>query len=311
MNCDWIKENVVLYIYDELPDDAKYEFEQHTRQCLSCRQEVESAFEFKSEMSAKPVHEVSPNLLVASRLRLQEALEETVQSSGWHRFVFDAAGWLHQLKLAPALTAVLLMIGFAGGTLTTWRVLGSPGKPVIDVGNTPSLSTADIAGIESITRDPNSSKVSIKYDVLTPQTLEGAPQDPQIQQLLLMGTRNIRNSGVRIDSIDMLTQQAEDNAVREALIYALRYDKNPGVRLKALDGLKSYVKDDVHVRDALVEALMHDENAGVRAEAITLLDPVRADMSVHEALQMLAQHDKDQFIRSESRRYLESTPNLY
>jgi len=308
MDCDWIKENVVLYIYDELPDDAKYEFEQHTRQCLSCRQEVESAFEFKSEMSAKPVHEVSPNLLVASRLRLQEALEETVQSRGWHRFVFDVAGWLHQLKLAPALTAALLMIGFAGGSLTTWRVLGSAGNPPID---RPNISTADIAGITSITPDPNSSKVSIKYDVVTPQTMEGSPQDPQIQQLLLMATRNTRNSGVRLDSIDMLTRQAEDNAVREALIYALRYDRNPGVRLKALDGLKSYVKDDVHVRDALVEALMHDENAGVRAEAITLLDPVRADMSVHEALQVLAQHDKDQFIRSESKRYLESTPNLY
>jgi hypothetical protein len=71
------------------------------------------------------------------------------------------------------------------------------------------------------------------------------------------------------------------------------------------------VKDDVHVRDAVVEALMHDSNAGVRAEAITLLDPVRADMSVREALQVLAQHDQDQFIRSESKRYLESTPTLY
>jgi hypothetical protein len=312
MNCDWIKENVVLYVYDELPDDAKYEFEQHTRQCLKCRQEAESAFTFKNEMSARPAAEVSPNLLVASRLRLQETLEETVQSRGWQRFVFDATGWFHQLKLAPALTAAILMVGFAAGSLTTWRLLGTPASPNgADHNSQLNISPADIAGITSITPDPTSGKVAIKYDVVTPQMMEGAPEDPQIQQLLLMATRNTRNSGVRLDSIDVLTRQAEDNAVREALIYALRYDKNPGVRLKALDGLKTYVKDDVHVRDALVEALMHDENAGVRAEAITLLDPVRADMSVHEALQVLAQHDKDQFIRSESRRYLESTPNLY
>lgn len=311
MNCDWTKENVVLYIYDELADDAKYELEQHIRHCLDCKQEVETALAFKSEMS-EPLQEVSPNLLVASRLRLQEALEETAQSHGWHRFVFDLAGWMHQLKLAPALTAAILIIGFAAGSLTTWRLLG-PAKStdIVDRGNPPKFSAADIAGITSITPDANSNKVAIKYDMLYPQTMEGSPNDPQIQQLLLLAARNTRNSSVRLDSIDMLTRQVEDNAVREALVYALLYDKNPGVRLKALDGLKSYVKDDVHVRDAVLEALMHDTNAGVRSQAITLLDPVRADMSVREALQVLAEHDKDQFIRSESRRFLESTPNMY
>jgi len=39
MNCDWTKENVVLYIYGELADDAKFEFEQHVRHCLGCRRE--------------------------------------------------------------------------------------------------------------------------------------------------------------------------------------------------------------------------------------------------------------------------------
>lgn len=311
MNCDWTKENVVLYVYEELADDAKYELEQHIRHCLECKQEVETALAFRSEMSETAVQEVSPNLLGASRLRLQEALEETAQSHGWHRFVFDLAGWMQQLKLAPALTAAILIIGFAAGSLTTWRLVGPPRDNVSDHNTQPKFSTADIAGITSIIPDANSNKVSIKYDMLYPQTMEGSPNDPQIQQLLLLAARNTRNSGVRLDSIDMLTRQAEDNAVREALVYALLYDKNPGVRLKALDGLKSYVKDDVHVRDAVLEALMHDSNAGVRSQAITLLDPVRADMSVREALQVLAEHDKDQFIRTESRRYLESTPNMY
>ncbi|HEY6248347.1 MAG TPA: HEAT repeat domain-containing protein [Candidatus Angelobacter sp.] len=309
MTCDWIKENVVLYIYDELADDAKYEFEQHTRHCLACKQEVESATAFRESLSETPAPEVSPNLLVASRLRLQEALEETQQSHGWGRFVFDFAGWMHQLKLAPSLTAAILLIGFAGGSLTTWKLVQHQGPAGQEI-NKPPLE-ASVAGVESITPDANSNKVSIKYDMVYPQTVEGNADDPQIQQLLLMATRNQLNSGVRLPAIEVLTRKAEDNAVREALIYALRYDKNPGVRLKALDGLKSYVKDDVHVRDAVVEALMHDTNAGVRSEAISLLNPVRADMSVREALQALAQHDKDQFIRSESRRYLESTPILY
>lgn len=310
MTCDWIKENVVLYIYDELADDAKYEFEQHTRQCLACKQEVESALSFKETLAEEPMPEVSPNLLVASRLKLQEALEETHQAHGWGRFVFDFAGWLHQLKLAPALTAAILLIGFAGGSLTTWKLVQARG-PIDDGRGPQGPAQATLAGVESITPDPNSNRVAIKYDMVYPQTVEGNADDPQIQQLLLMATRNQINSGVRLSATEVLTRKAEDNAVREALVYALRYDKNPGVRLKALDGLKSFVRDDVHVRDAVVEALMHDSNAGVRAEAISLLNPVRADMSVREALQVLAQHDKDQFIRAESQRYLASTPNLY
>src|SRR5260370_24752119 len=103
-----------------------------------------------------------------------------------------------------------------------------------------------------------------------------------------MAARSNRNSGVRVDSIDILKSQPEDNAVREALVYALSYAQNPGVRLKALDGLKSYVKDDVHVRDAVLESLMHDSNACVRSEAISLLDPVQADSTVRDTRKVLS-----------------------
>jgi hypothetical protein len=125
-----------------------------------------------------------------------------------------------------------------------------------------------------------------------------------------MAARNNRNSDVQLGSIDILKSRPEDNAVREALVYALRYDKNPGVRLKALDGLKSYVKGDEHVRDAVLEALLHDSNAGVRTEAISLLDQVKADSSVREALQVLATRDQNKYISSEARRILASAPNL-
>ncbi len=310
MNCEWTKENLVLYIYDELADDARYEFEQHTHRCPDCRRELESALGFKGAMSERPVEQVSPNLLAASRLRLQEALDHAPQAQGWQRFAFDFAGWMHQLKLSPALTAVLLMIGFAGGSVTTWRALGAFASSPVSHGDF-QPQEANIAGIESITADANSNKVAIQYDLLYPQTVEGAPNDPRIQQLLLMAARNTSNSGVRLDSVEVLTRQAEDNEVREALIASLHYDKNPGVRLRALDGLKSFVKDDTRVRDAIIEALMNDSNAGIRSEAISLLEPVRADMSVREALQQLARHDRDRFIRSQSSRYLESMPNLY
>src|SRR6185312_3765639 len=120
---------------------------------------------------------------------------------------------------------------------TTWRLAqrGDTGViPITDSGP----QVANVAGIDSIATDPTSNRVTIKYDTLHPQTLEGSATDPQIQQLLLLAARNNRNSDVRLDSIDLLKSKAQDNEVRDALISALRYDKNPGVRLKSLDGLK-------------------------------------------------------------------------
>jgi hypothetical protein len=311
MKCDWTKENLVLYIYDELADDAKFEIENHIRGCVACREELESAKALKHDMSAMPVLEVSPNLLAASRMQLQESLEHAEQNrSAWSTFVFDFAGWMNQIKLAPALTAALLMIGFAGGTITTWKIAGSGTTDVI-VGHGPEeVKDIGVASIESILTDPSSNNVTIKYDTLHPQTLVGSANDPRIQQLLLLATHSNRDSDVRLDSIDLLKDRAGDNDVRDALISALRYDKNPGVRLKALDGLKSYVRNDVHVRDAVLEALLHDDNAGVRSEAIGLLDPVKADSSIREALEILAKSDPNQFIRTQSQRYLASTPHL-
>jgi hypothetical protein len=306
MNCDWTKDNIVFYVYEELADDARFELERHVQHCVPCKHELESALALKKSMDLFPVQEISPSFLTASRMKLQESLEHVEQSRGLRHFIFDVAGWMQQIKLAPAMTVALLMLGFAGGALTTYKVIP---REKITHSDQPSVD-ASVATVESIASNPNSGLVSIKYDTLHPQVLEGSASDPRIQQLLLLGAQETRNPGVQQDAFDLLAKKPENDEVREALIYAVRYDKNPGVRLRALEGLKGYVKDDVHVRDAVLEALMHDTNAGVRQEAISLLDPVKADMSVREALRVLADHDQNKFIKAESRRVLASTPTL-
>ncbi len=70
MKCEWVKENIVLYIYNELPDDARYELEQHIARCAALRAELKSAQSFHAVLSELPVEDPSPNLLAASRMRL-------------------------------------------------------------------------------------------------------------------------------------------------------------------------------------------------------------------------------------------------
>ena len=315
MTCDWIKENAVLYAYDELPDDQRHEFERHVSNCSRCEQEVENVRAFFGAMkTGAPVTEPSPNFVTASRMRLQEALEHAEQSRGLGRFTFDVAGWFHQLKLNPALVAMLLIFGFIGGSVTTFMTKRGQG-----VSGSGQLVTGDLAGgegpthiadVKGITQDPNTNKVQIQYDTLVAAQAEGSVDDPKIQRLLLYASRARDNSGVRMDSVDVLTKNGDNDRIREALIFSLRYDKNPGVRLKALEGLKNYVKTDRRVRDVMLEALVRDDNSGVRVAAIQSLQPVMADTSVRATLQDLADRDSNKYIRYESQRALATAPEI-
>jgi len=309
MKCEWVKENVLLYVYNELPDDARYELEQHLARCADCTAELKMTSEFHAALSQLPVEEPSPNLVAASRMRLQEGLETAEQGRFWHRLIFDPAAWLRQVRFAPALAAAIFIVGFGGGIATTYKVVSGNGASIAS-GPVSAPAESSITGIQSISQDPGSNHISIKYNTVSTQEAQGSLNDQRIQQLLLFAARNNYNSGVRMDSVDLLTQEPNNTHVREALMYALRYDSNPGVRLKALDSLGAFVKSDPRVRDVVLEALIRDSNPGVRTDALRLLDPVRADSSVRTVLQELAQSDQNQYIRSQARIMLSQLPEF-
>ena len=309
MKCEWVHENIVLFVYNELADDARFELEQHLARCPECTAELKALRKFHVTLSSLPVEEPSPNLVAAARMRLQEALETAEQGGLWQRLTFDPWTWLRQMRFSPALAAVLLIVGFAGGIGATYSIFGNRGSVAVDT-NSSAPSQASISGIRSVIQEPGSDKVTIKFDTTRTEDVEGSINDQRIQQLLLFAARNNYNSGVRMDSVDLLTQTPNDAHVREALIYALRYDSNPGVRLKALEGLSGYVKSDTRVRDAILEALMNDSNSGVRTQALQLLRPVTADSSVRNVLTQLSQNDKNQYIRSQARNMLAQLPEI-
>jgi hypothetical protein len=309
MNCEWVRENIVLQVYNELEDDARHELEQHVARCADCAAELKSAQEFHAALSQAPMSEPSPSLLAASRMRFQEALETAEQGGVWRRLAFDPSIWLRQVKFSPALASVILILGFTGGVGTTYRVLVRPAQgPTASPAQPPA--EASITGIRSITQEPGSNQINIKYDTVATEETHGSLNDQRIQQLLLFAARNNYNSGVRMDSVELLTQKPSDPQIREELIYALQNDSNPGVRLKSLDALGKFVKDDVKVRDAMLAALVNDSNPGVRTEALRMLEPVKADGSVRGVLMTLAAKDQNQYIRSQARTQLAQLPEI-
>jgi hypothetical protein len=314
MKCEWIRENIVLHVYGELADDARHELEQHVVRCSDCAAELKAEQDFHAllmqDRAADPLLTgPSPNLLTSSRMRLQEALETAQQGAWWHRLAFDPAHWLRQVRFSPALASVILILGFSGGMLTAYRVI--PRGPQVP-GTTPTqqVSDASIAGISSIVQEPGTNQISIKYNTVSTQEAQGSLNDQRIQQLLLYAARNNYNSGVRMDSVGLMTQNPGDTHFRDALMYALQTDTNPGVRFKALDALGPYVKDDTRVRDSLLQALVNDTNPGVRTEALRMLEPVKADGSVRGVLMTLAAKDSSTYIKSQARTLLAQLPEI-
>jgi hypothetical protein len=309
MKCEWVRENITLHVYGELADDARHELVQHVARCGECAAELKAAQEFHALMTQDRAEEPTPNLLAASRMRLQEALETAEQGGFWGRVAFDPANWLRQVRFSPALASVILIAGFAGGVGTTYKVFERE-APSLNGGAGAAPAEASITGIRSITQEPGGKEINIKYDTVSMQQAEGSLNDQRIQELLLFAAQNNYNSGVRMDSVDLLTKKAQVSGVRDALVYALRYDSNPGVRLKALDGLGSFVKDDVRVRDVILEALVNDSCPGVRTEALHLIDPVKADGSVRGVLMALAAKDQSPYIKSQARTMLAQLPEI-
>ncbi len=300
MNCEWVRDNIVLYLYDELADDARHELEGHAERCAECAAELKAMRGFHDEMSGLPQLEVTPNLLASARMRIAGALE-TVQQHRGRRWALDPMALLRQVRFSPALASVIFLVGFGGGLGTMYRMSAALHGGALSV---EQQQEASIAGIRNIVQEPGSNRVRIDYERALPETVQGSVNDPQIQALLVMASRSTANSGLRMDSVDLLRQKPDDPAVRESLVYSLQSDSNPGVRLKAEEALTPLVKQDIRVRNAMLQSLLNDNNPGVRAGALKALATVRSDTSVRQALTQLAKEDPNEYIRQQSSRVL-------
>src|SRR5208283_1114832 len=179
MNCEWVQQNITLYLYDELADDARHELEQHVSRCKVCAAEVSEQQEFQVQMGALPVEEPSASFLAAARMRLQEALETAEQKRAWyHRFAFDPTAWMRQVRFSPALASLIFLVGFGGGIGAMYSAIGGRG-PAPRVASS-AAADASIGGITSIEKEPGTDNVKVVYDKRLPESVQGSVSDPKV-----------------------------------------------------------------------------------------------------------------------------------
>ncbi|MDR3745369.1 MAG: HEAT repeat domain-containing protein [Acidobacteriaceae bacterium] len=319
MKCEKAQQNIVLVTYGELPDEQMSALQEHLAGCAVCAGELQATLALHEALALNPLVDPTPNLLASARMRLDEALDTIPPHGLVTRLRTNFFGWMGHLQSAPALATLLLGVGFLGGNFSyRYQVAHQPKLPSpVVLSNSTNGTIADISGI---VQTPNSEVVQVTYNRVVPETVQGSLDDPQIRQLLLIGTKAAATNGVRTDSVALLANEcragrqcvggADGGGIRGALLVSLRYDKSASVRLNALEGLQPYVVQDQRVRDGVLEALMHDASPEVRTRAISLLEPVESDSSVRKVMRTVSTTDENPYIRTVSTHALEGTADI-
>src|SRR5262249_37827636 len=157
------------------------QLEQHLSHCEDCRREWNAMLALSDELAQHPLLEPSPNLLAASRMRLDEALDAMPPQSFLQRFFGNAFRWFSYVQGAPALTVLLVGVGFIGGTIITRYQAAHLLPPAPRTVATTNASQSAIANVLDIKQTPDPQIVQVKYNSLVPETMQGSLNDPQIR----------------------------------------------------------------------------------------------------------------------------------
>lgn len=294
MKCEEVNQQIPLYVYGELPQEAEEHIESHCAACGLCGGELGR---FRKMLAAFDRHrlDATADLVAQSRAELATLLEREEQAprprESWFANFKNA---LHQTMHS----SVRFRVPVGAMALVALGYFGARVSPMITGGgmNAASLGSADpvISVVKSVEPDANG-RVLIGVDEVRRRTISGKLNDRDIQRLLLTAVKEESNPGVRVESVDALKDQAGSAEVRTALLDAVAHDPNPGVRLKAIEGLKSFSKDAA-TRKVLSQVLLADTNPGVRIQAIDLLMTSR-DQSMVGLLQNVVRKEDNNYVR--------------
>ncbi len=304
MNCEKVAKAIPLYFYGELPLAEEEQIEDHLEGCAPCRAELERQKALAQVLDRRELEppvgllaECSHDLMRAVYREEAPARERSAARAwpmlqeGFRALLGPVWRWR-----TPVAGAALLALGFVAARLTQQAPMAA--LPAGVASETPVLSMVRSVQPEA------SGKVQIAVDETRRRIVSGSLQDRQIQRLLLAAARDESNPGVRVESVDLLKDQALSREVRGMLLYAVARDPNPGVRLKALEGLKPYAAEP-DVRKVLAQVLLKDDNPGVRIQAIDMLT-AKPDDSMVGVLQHLVQKENNSYVRRRIEQALET-----
>ena len=297
MNCDSVTKLIPLYFYGEVTPDEEDQVDQHLHECAACAAQLERQRTLAAALNRRQ-SETPPALLEECRDDLMAAIvggapRQVKPAKGpWALFLeamgatFASFGRMRQ----PVGALLLILLGYSVA-----RFSSSSG---------PTLSAVPSDNVFSTVRSikaGNDGRLQITLDETRRQEVSGRLEDPNIQRLILAGSRD-ENPAVRVESVGFLKNRADSPPVLDSLLNTLAGDPNDGVRLKALDALKP-MAGDPRVLKTLSQVLLNDANPAMRMQVIDLM-VTRRDDSVVGVLQNLMQREDNSGVRLKASKVL-------
>jgi plasmid stability protein len=291
MSCDFVKENVELYVFGELSFEQEETFESHLAGCAECHGLVE---EHRAMLRLMNEAEVEPPavLLAQCRQGLKRNLDagRFVEDS-WHGRLRAFVGsvvpeWPRLLK--PAFGCAMLALSFyAGQQMEERKAVSAAGLP-----------TSRIRTIQGT----GNGMVQIVLEEPRQRMIEGGLNEVAIEQALLAAARQSPDAGMRLESVDLLRNRCNRDDVRRTMLQTLEHDESPVVRLRALEALRPH-SNEKEVRQALSRVLLKDTSPNVRVQAIDLLVD-RPPAEIIGTLQEALRRDENDYVRARALRVL-------
>ena len=279
---EWIK----LSFYDELGKNEQEQLEKHLIICSECKKEFDEQkklVSFLSKEESQKEMRPDPQLLNEARRELRAALRVETERRDFGGTIFNSliSFLTTPYKFALSGAAVLL-----AGLLAGYLIFGSSQKqdissPIIQVDKkgqnisdiSLSQDNVQITNVHFLNKNSETGEIEFTFDAVKPMEMKGNINDRRIQSILTYAMLNGQNAGVRLNSINAISDNKKvnyDNDVKEALIRVVKFDENPGVRRQAIKLLDKFPYDN-EIKQAYLYVLSNDTTSGMRIEAINNL----------------------------------------
>lgn len=259
------KEQIQLYLYDELSMKDKKLFEDHISNCKECEQELIEYKKLFEEFNNDSNQTIDPHLINQARSELRGYLRAQRNKSSNSNYSLNSLSRFLFRPIGFAFSGTILLV--LGGFISYLIFNPINEKMNDDLQLSERLKIQNVNFIDS---DPSDGKIEFTYEAVKPERVLGDINDPEIQKIISFAVLNEKNPGTRLNSINLINakQTNPNNAeIKSTLIAVAKYDDNSGVRLEAVKSLKQLTFDE-EVKDALIYIVLNDSSSGIRIEAI-------------------------------------------
>jgi hypothetical protein len=300
MICREYQNQIVLSLYEELPENERVDLEAHLLECNECNQVFEENQGFHSELAKEiSAWELPSDLLIESRRALADELDRLEKKRSWWSIPTFSVVFTPMRMLE---SAALVAMGLALGVYVSNQRIPAevPAGGVAGLESSAMMSSipqnSRVANVRIVNADADSSTIEFMGEMVQPLRFQGRMEDDTTQRLLFSAVQDSMNAGSRLQAVQVLSRKSAEPSVKSVLIRALLSDASLAVRLNALESLKAFAGEE-DVRTALMQALMNDPDDGVRVNVINALAPVTNSEAMANRIEEVTRHDDNIYVR--------------